>query len=168
MSIPDFMDQYGSEKNVAQALFRLRWPNGFVCPKCGNKTYCEIKKRNVFQCHRCHFQTSVTAGTIFHSSNLPLTKWFLVMFLMTQGKNGISALELSRHIGASYNATWRLKHKLMQVMLEHDSTKKLTGRIEIDDSYLGGKRTPGKRGRGPQVKLLSGQPLKHMMASHIA
>lgn len=152
MSILDFMDQYGSEKKCRSALFRFRWPNGFVCPKCGNKTYCEIKKRNVFQCHRCHFQTSVTAGTILHSSNLSLTKWFLAMFLMTQSKNGISALELSRHIGASYNATWRLKHKLMQVMLEHDSTKKLTGRIEIDDSYLGGKRAPGKRGRGAAGK----------------
>lgn len=124
MSIPDFMKQYGSEEKCRSALFSIRWPNGFRCPKCGNKTYYEIKKRNVFQCNRCHFQTSVIAGTIFHSSNLPLTKWFLAMFLMTQSKKGISALELSRQIGASYNATWRLKHKLMKVMLQHGSTKK--------------------------------------------
>ena len=74
------------------------------------------------------------------------------MFLITQCKNGISALELSRNIGASYNATWRLKQKLMQVMLERGSTKKLAGRIEIDDSYLGAKRVPGKRGRGAKGK----------------
>jgi len=88
--------------------------------------------------NRCHSQTLITAGTIFHSSNLPLTKWFLAMYMITQSKNGISALKLSRQIGASYNATWRLKHKLMQVMLERGSEKRIGGRIEIDDSYLGG------------------------------
>jgi hypothetical protein len=70
------------------------------------------------------------------------------MYLLTQCKNGVSALELSRHIGVSYNAAWRIKHKLMQVMLERGETKRLHGRIEIDDSYLGGKRVSGKRGRG--------------------
>lgn len=94
----------------------------------------------------------MTAGTIFHSSHLSLTKWFLAMYLLTQSKNGISALELSRQIGASYNASWRVKHKLMQVMLERGSTKKLSGRIEIDDSYLGAKRVSGKRGRGAAGK----------------
>ncbi len=152
MSIPDFINQYGTEDKCRATLFRFRWPNGFRCPRCDNKTYCEIKKRKVFQCNSCHFQTSITAGTIFHSTNLPLSKWFLAMFLITQSKNGISALELSRHIGASYNATWRLKQKLMQVMLERGSTKKLSGRIEIDDSYLGPKRVSGKRGRGAKGK----------------
>jgi len=152
MSIPEFMAQYGTENKCRHELFQHRWPDGFICPKCGNKFYCEIKKRKVFQCNRCHSQISITAGTIFHSSNLPLTKWFLAMYMITQSKNGISALELSCQIGASYNATWRLKHKLMQVMLERGSEKKIGGRIEIDDSYLGGKRKSGKRGRGAKGK----------------
>jgi len=109
-------------------LFKLRWASGFECPICGNKTYCEIHDRKVFQCNRCHYQTSVTAGTIFHSTHLPLTKWFLAMFLITQSKNGISALELHRQMGVSYNAAWRVKHKIMQVMLERDSSKPITGR----------------------------------------
>ena len=74
------------------------------------------------------------------------------MYLLTQSKNGICALELSRQIGASYNATWRVKHKLMQVMLERGSIKRLSGRVQIDDSYLGGKRVSGKRGRGAKNK----------------
>lgn len=152
LSLYDFMDRYATESKCREILFRFRWPYGFTCPLCGNNTYCEIKARKVFQCYRCHHQTSVTAGTIFHSSHLSLTKWFLAMYLLTQSKNGISALELSRQIGASYNASWRVKHKLMQVMLERGSTKKLSGRIEIDDSYLGAKRVSGKRGRGAAGK----------------
>ena len=73
------------------------------------------------------------------------------MFLITQSKNGISALELCRQIGVSYNAAWRVKHKLMQVMLEHDSTKPISGRIEIDDSYLGAKRVRGAGKKAPFV-----------------
>ena len=148
MSLPDFMDQYGTEEKCRAALFQLRWPNGFTCPVCGNETYCEIRTRKVFQCHRCHHQTSLIAGTIFQSTHLPLTTWFLAMYLLTQNKNGVSALELSRQLGASYDAAWRIKHKLMQVMLERGGTKRLNTRVEIDDSYLGGKRVSGKRGRG--------------------
>lgn len=148
MSIHTFMAQYGTEEKCYKTLLQFRWPNGFSCPICGNRTYCEIKARKVFQCNRCHHQTSLTAGTIFQSSHLPLTTWFLTMYLITQSKNGISALELSRQIGVSYNSAWRIKHKLMQVMLERGTTKKLHGRIEVDDSYLGGKRVSGKRGRG--------------------
>ena len=148
MSLPDFMDQYGTEEKCHAALFQLRWPNGFTCPVCDNTTCCEIRSRKVFQCHRCHHQTSLIAGTIFQSTHLPLTTWFLAMYLLTQNKNGVSALELSRQLGVSYDAAWRIKHKLMQVMLERGVTKRLNTRVEIDDSYLGGKRVAGKRGRG--------------------
>jgi len=148
MSFDNFMEQYATENKCRDQLFELRWPSGFEGPFCGNKTYCEIHDQKVFQCNRCHHQASVTAGTIFHSTHLPLTKWFLTMFLVTQSKNGISVLELCRQIGVSYNTAWRVKHKIMQVMLERDSTKPISGRIEIDDSYLGAKRVSGKRGCG--------------------
>ncbi|MGR5239259.1 IS1595 family transposase, partial [Vibrio alfacsensis] len=77
------------------------------------------------QCNSCHAQTSLTSGTILANTKLPLTVWFLAIFLLTQAKNGISALELSRHLGISYNATWRLKHKLMQAMKEFDDKQSL-------------------------------------------
>jgi transposase-like protein len=152
MSIPEFIDQYGTEQQCRDILFKLRWPNGFVCPRCHNETYCEISRRSLLQCNRCHQQTSLIVGTIFQSTHLPLKKWFLAIFLLTQSKTGISALELSKQLGVSYNAAWRTKHKLMQVMLENNDNEILFDRIEIDDSYLGGRRSGGKRGRGAEGK----------------
>lgn len=153
ISISEFIDQYGTEEQCRKALVKFKWPKGFCCAYCGNPTYCEIKHRKIYQCNRCHHQTSIIAGTIFHKTHLPFTKWFLAIYLITQNKNGISAMALSRQIGVSYNAAYRLKQKLMQVMLERGSGKKLHCRVEIDDSYLGGKRIPGKRGRGAGKKV---------------
>ncbi len=153
MSLPEFLEKYGNDEQCLAEAFRLRWPQGFSCPKCGNRTYCTLKVRKLIQCNRCRRQTSVTAGTIFHGTKLPLSKWFLAIYLISQDKNGISALELSRQIGVSHNAAWKLKHKLMQVMLERDTTKKLQGRVEIDDAYMGPKKVPGKAGRGAKGKI---------------
>ncbi|WP_419609010.1 IS1595 family transposase, partial [Thiolapillus sp.] len=151
LSLPKFLEKYGTEEQCYSALFHLRWPDGFVCPECGNKTYCEIKSRKAYQCHRCHQQTSLTSGTIFAATKVPLTKWFLAIYLLTQRKTSVSALQLKRDIGVSYNTAWKMKHKLMQVMLEREKGKKLSGRIEIDDAYIGGER-PGKPGRGAAHK----------------
>lgn len=152
MSIDEFMSKYGTDIDCHSELFHLRWPEGFVCPTCGNQTYCELKRHHLFQCNKCHAQTSVTSGTIFHATKVPLTKWFLAMYLLTQSKNGISALELKRHLGLGYNATWSIKQKLMQVMLERDNDKQLFGNIKVDDAYLGGELIGGKRGRGSENK----------------
>ena len=124
---------------------------GFVCPECGNNTHCEIKSRKVYQCHHCHRQTSLISGTIFAATKVPLTKWFLTVYILTQRKSSLSALQLKRDIGVSYNTAWKMKHKLMQVMLERQKEEKLSGRIELDDAYIGGER-PGTRGRGAEHK----------------
>jgi transposase-like protein len=87
------------------------------------------------------------------NTKLPLKVWFLAIFLLTQAKNGISALELSRHLGISYNATWRLKHKLMQAMKEFDDKQSLEFIVQLDDVYWGGKSKGGKRGRGAAKKI---------------
>jgi len=89
-----------------------RWPQGFICPECGHKKYCEIKGRKLYQCHRCHQQTSLTSGTIFAFTKLRLSLWFLGIYLITQSKQGTSSLHLSRSLGISYNAALRMKHKL--------------------------------------------------------
>ena len=108
------------------------------------------------------------ASTIFESSKLPLPKWFLAMHLMTQARTGVSALELKRHLDVSYPTAWLVKHKLMEVMFLREETRQLTGRIEADDSYLGGRRPGGKPGRGSENKIAfvaavqtteSGQPV---------
>ena len=152
LSLPQFLKQYGTEEHCHNALFNWRWPTGFVCPECGHVGYCEIAGRGVYQCHRCHRQTSLTSGTIFEYTKLPLTTWFLGMFFLTQTKNGVSALELRRQLGIGYNAALRMKHKLMQVMKERDDSHPLFGIIQVDDAYWGGEQSGGKRGRGAPGK----------------
>ena len=125
-SLVQFMDEYGSEEKCTEALFRWRWPNGFVCPRCEDTGYWRHQSRALFQCRSCRHQVSLTAGTILASTKLPLRTWFLAMYLMTQTKNGISALELSRQLSVSYNTAWKVKHKLMQVMKDRDDTRPLT------------------------------------------
>lgn len=152
LSMPDFLETYGTEAKCYSELVKMRWPLGFECPHCDHKEYCQLKTRkNLFQCNSCHSQVSVTAGTIFHSTKLPLTKWFLAIHLLTQGKSGISQLELARQLGVSANTGAMVYHKLAQVMLEREATKPLREKVEIDDAYWGGKKK-GKRGRGSENK----------------
>jgi transposase-like protein len=151
ISLTDFMARYGSEQQCEQALFAWRWPRGFVCPRCGHGAYWALETRSLLQCQRCRHQSSLTSDTIFAGSKLPLRVWFLAMLLLTQAKNGLSALELSRQLGISYNSTWLMKHKLMQVMKERESSKRLRGLIQLDDAFWGGRRR-GKRGRGAKGK----------------
>ena len=151
VSIGSFIEEYGSEDKCRSALFELRWPNGFQCPSCGNGTYCTLSRRKELQCNKCHHQTSLTAGSIFHSTKLPLTKWFLAIYLMTQSKNGISQIYLKRQVGVSMNTAALLYHKIAQTMLERDNDKPLSGDIEADDAYWGGVKH-GKRGRGSPNK----------------
>lgn len=152
VSLNEFLSQYGTEEQCFNALYAWRWPDGFVCPNCHHDKFCQLSSRKLQQCNRCHQQTSLTAGTIFESTKLPLTLWFQGIYLITQDKKGVSAMQLHRQLGISYNAAWRMKHKLMQVMMEREQNKKLSGFIELDDAYLGGERTGGKRGRGAEGK----------------
>ena len=120
LSLGEFLRQYGTEARGREALVGWRWPRGFVCAECGHTHHGVVGPRELYQCNRGHHQTSVTSETIFAHTKLPLTTWFLAMYLLTQPKNGISALELKRHLGVSYPTAWSLKHKLMQVMKERD------------------------------------------------
>lgn len=154
LSLPDFLKDYGSEDQCEQALEQWRWPQGFICPSCGHQREpVRLRTRALLQCRHCHHQASLTAGTLFAATKLPLTTWFLAMFLLTQQKNGISALELKRHLGVAYLTAWRVKHKLLQVMKERDDQTPLGGVIEVDDAYWGGDRHGAKPGRGSPNKV---------------
>ena len=155
LSIKEFQENYGTVEKCEEWLENFRWPDGFHCPKCNYTHYCEVWHQNVktFQCFNCRTQTTLTSGTIFHASKLPLTTWFLAMYLMTQSKNAIAALELMRILGVCYHTAWRLKHKLIQVMSERENGRVLSGRIELDDAYFGGERSGGKVGRGSENKI---------------
>ena len=151
-SLTELFRDYGTEEQCEKALFDWRWPTGFCCPACQQSSYCVLEKRHLYQCNRCHHQTSVTSGTLFNSTKVPLTTWFLAIYLVTQAKTGISALALMREIGVSYNTAWLMKHKIMQTMKERDDSQELTGTIQLDDVYWGGERHGGKRGRGSENK----------------
>jgi transposase-like protein len=164
LSLFEFQEKYGTPAQCVAALFAWRWPAGFVCPACAQSTgYVEVRTRGLLQCKHCRHQTSVTAGTIFAYTKLPLTIWFLAMYLLTQQKNGISALELKRQLGVSYPTAWKIKHKLLQTMLERDADRQLTGVIAIDDAYWGGEchgETPG-RGSPNKTPLVAAVATDH-------
>jgi ribosomal protein L37AE/L43A len=117
----EFSRRYGTEEQCHAALIAMRWPGGFVCPQCGGKAHSYTAVRRIFQCSACRKQTSARAGTIFHKSSTPLTKWFLSMHLITAAKNDISSLELSRQIGVKWDTAWLIKQKLMEVMQQRNS-----------------------------------------------
>jgi len=154
LSMAEFIKRYGTEEQCEAALIDSRWPQGFVCT-CGCTLASNFRRegRLYWQCTACRHQSSVTSGTVFESSKLGLTRWFLAMHMLTQTKNNVSALELMRHLGVCYKTAWLLKHKVMEVMRLREDTRKLSGRVEIDDAYLGGERTGGKVGRGSENKV---------------
>jgi transposase-like protein len=151
-SLAEFIQDFDTEEKCEKFLFASRWPEGYVCPACGSNSYCTLKTRALYQCNGCHHQHSLTSGTIFASSKLPLTTWFLAIHLLTQAKTGLSAMALRRHLGVSYNTAWSVKHKLMPVMKERDDKKPLSGTVQLDDAYWGGEHRGGKRGRGSPNK----------------
>jgi ribosomal protein L37AE/L43A len=154
LSLPDFFAQFGTEAQCETALEKARWPDGFVCPKCGGQNHSLVHRtgEKLWQCSACRKQTSLTAGTLFESTRLPLRLWFLGIYHLTQPKNNVSALELKRLLGVNYKAAWRMKHKLMQVMDEREAGRVLGERVEVDDAYLGGVHS-GRVGRGAEGKV---------------
>ena len=155
-SLSDFIQAFGTEEKCYAALEAARWPNGFCCPHCGvAESFGVIHdgRRKRYQCKSCRHQITVTAGTIFDSTKLPLAKWFQAIYLVTHAKNGISAMELRRQLGVSYPTGWKIKHKLMEAMQERDSQYLLKGIIHVDDAYFGGELSGGKAGRGSENKV---------------
>ena len=152
LSEAGFEELYGSEAKCRAAVITWRWPNGFECPACGGASHSEISTRGLFQCSACRRQTSPTAGTIFAATKVALRTWFRAMYHLTQSKQGISSIELARRLGVTQTTAWTIKHKLAQVMMERDADQQLHGRVELDDAYLGGERSGGKRGRGSPGK----------------
>ena len=143
LSMPEFFERYGTEAKCRQALAAARWPNGFVCPGCGGAARTSYERAGLayWQCGRCQRQTSLISGTIFEASKLPLSRWFLALQLLSQSKNSVSSLELMRQLGVSYRTAWLIKHKIMEAMRLREDRRELSGRVEIDDAYLG--RCPG-------------------------
>ena len=155
MSLPEFLQCFGTEAACAEAVRRARWPEGFACPRCGGRAHCIVggDGRSLYQCHACHRQTSLIAGTLFGNTKLPLTRWFLAIYLISQAKTGLSALELKRHIGVSYPTAWLMHHKIMTALASREAQHRPSGTLQVGDAYLGGERAGGKPSRGSENKV---------------
>lgn len=152
-SIMEFQRTFQTERDCVEYLFKSRWPDGFVCPVCGNKEFYFIANRKVFQCKNRH-QTSITAGTIMHRTKQPLLLWFWAAYIMTTETPGVSALQLQRQLGLKrYEVAYNMLQKLRASMVNHDRSK-IGGTVEVDETYVGGATTGGKRGRGTKKTIV--------------
>ena len=148
ITFEEFRTRFSTEDACRAELFRLQFPNGFVCPKCGCTEYYPVRGRNTFQCRACQHQTSVSAGTVMHRTHLPLTVWFWAIYLCATDKRGISAVQLSCTLNICYESAWYLLHRIRRAMTQRDEKYALSGIVEMDDGYIGGATHNGKRGRG--------------------
>jgi transposase-like protein len=131
------IEQFGSEKKCREYLEALRWPDTIMCPRCASIKISKIVKRDQFDCDNCRYQFSVTAGTIFNDSHLPLWKWFLCVYLLCESKKGMSANQLKRILGVSYKTAWYLCHRVRAAMKEVNP-EPLDGIVEVDETFVGG------------------------------
>ena len=153
MTVSEFRSRFGDEVLCGEHLTAQRWPNGFVCPRCGGRSRGYMASRRVHECAGCGYQSSVTAGTIFHKTRTPLSSWFWAIYRMSQDKKGISALQLSKEIGVSYPTAWLMQHKIRKAMADRDQGYRLQGLIEVDEGYVGGaEQGEAQKGRGAKTK----------------
>jgi len=152
MTVSDFWDSFNTEEKCYDYLFEKRWPEGFVCPRCKKRESHVQSERKLQWCVKCGYQASVTAGTIFHSRNLPLWKWYWAIYRVAQDKKGFSAMQLMKETGVSYPTAWYLLQKIREAIKKRDEHYMLSGTIEMDDGYVGGKEE-GKKGRGSEEKV---------------
>ncbi len=151
------MEEFGSDEKCRRCLEQLRWSDGPACPRCQSKAT-KIANREQFDCDSCHYQFSVTCGTIFHDSHLPLWKWFLATYMITESRKGMSANQIKRMLGVTYKTAWYLCHRIRAAMVEAHRAK-LGGCVEVDETYMGGKaHGPGMRGRGSRKEPVIGIP----------
>lgn len=154
MTLPEWQKRFSTVEDCHTFLINQRWPDGFVCPICGHREAWVVHRQDrqgidLYECKQCRRQTSVTAGTVFHRSKVPLPVWFLAIYLVAIDKRGVAALTLARQLGVAYHTAWLMHHKIQQAMAERNGRYKLGGIIELDDAYFGGvSHGPGKRGRG--------------------
>jgi len=151
----EFLVQFNDEDSCRHYLFEMRWPNGFICPKCKTDAKYWLTSQNMIHCSICGHQASLTAGTIFHGTRKPLLLWFHIMWWVVAQKTGVSASNMMDFMGfTSYDTAWTWLQKLRRAMVR-PCRDKLSGIVEIDETFIGGKEIgSGKRGRGAETKTL--------------
>jgi transposase-like protein len=137
------MTEFDTDAECRAALEKLRWPDGVCCLRCGSTSVSRITTRKQFDCNACRYRFSVTTGTVFNDSHLPLPKWFMAVLLMCEAKKGMSANQLMRTLGVAKKTAWYLNHRIRAAMTEANP-RPLTGIVECDETYIGGKNRAGR------------------------
>ena len=151
-TIIELEERFRTEEACREYLAELRWPEGFRCPRCDHRRAWRTT-RGLYRCCQCQYKASVTAGTIFQDTRKPLRLWFRAIWQVVSQKSGVSALGLQRVLGLTrYETVWLWLHKL-RVAMVRPGRDRLSGTVEVDETYLGGEK-PGKRGRGAAGKAL--------------
>jgi transposase-like protein len=139
MNLVELIKDFADESKCRAYIEKLRWPNGIECPRCESVKVYRIVKRDQLLCSSCEYQFSVTVDGIFHDTHLPLWKWFLATYLLTESRKGMSANQMKRMLNVSYKTAWYLCHRIRAAMLEV-APPKLGGTVEIDETYVAGKK----------------------------
>ena len=154
MNLMKLMEDFGDEDKCRQYLETLRWPDGVRCPRCESPKCYYTKTRGQWECDSCGYHFSVTSGTALHGSHLPMQKWMVAVYLMIEGRKGISALQLKRTIDVAYQTAWYLCHRIRDAMDEAKPLP-LKAKIEIDETYVGGKtRNMGRGYKGNKTTVI--------------
>jgi transposase-like protein len=155
-TIMEFQERFSTETACLEYLAASRWPEGFVCPGCGGRRAWVLQRRHLWECGRCHAQTSVTAGTVMRGTRMPLRLWFWAAYLVATHHRGISAKQLQRQLGLSrYETAWLILQKLRRALVAPER-EPLKDEVEVDEFYLGGEEEGLKGGRQRGKKALVG------------
>ena len=155
LTVTEFFRQFPTDDACLEHLWQVRFGDDVECPKCGKvgKFY-RLSKAPAYSCPRCGHHIHPMVGTPFAKSHTPLQKWFYAMYLFTTTRHGVAAKELQRQLGVTYKCAWRMGHQIRKYMAEVDGETPLGGAVEADETYVGGKRSGGKRGRGAPNKTI--------------
>jgi transposase-like protein len=138
MALLEILAKYSTDEKCREILTKLRWPEGVTCPRCQERRVSWLQSRSQFECASCRYQFSVTTGTIFNDTHLPLEKWFAATYLLCEAKKGMSACQVQRTLGISYKTAWYLCHRIRAAMAETDKPM-MDGKVEMDETFIGGK-----------------------------
>ena len=155
LTVTDFFRQFPTDDACLEHLWNIRFGDEVECEKCGKvgKFY-RLRKEPAYSCPRCGHHIHPMVGTPFAKSRTPLQKWFYAMYMFTTTSHGVAAKELQRQLGVTYKTAWRMGHELRKYMAEVDGETPLSGDVEADETYVGGRTTGGKRGRGAPNKTV--------------
>ncbi len=155
MTVRQFFERFKDEDDCLNHIMEVRFGMRHVCRACGVEgTFHKLTNRRAFSCAHCGDHVYPTAGTVFEDTRTPLLSWFYAVYLFVVTRHGVSGKELERTIGVTYKTAWRMGHHIRMLMAKADGFEILQGHVEADESYVGGRRSGGKRGRGAPGKTI--------------